>query len=305
MQPIEKVIVIGSLNRDMFIRVPHIPAKGENVHAVDVQYSLGGKGANQAAQCARLGLNTFMCGCVGQDDAGSCLIEGLQKSGVDTSFVRAADAPTGMGVVFTSEGGELAGAVIKGANWALAKSDVDSVLHLFGPRAAVVLQMEVPIDVVEYAIEKAHERGCRIFLNAAPATSIDMKYFSLLSYAVFNETEAAFYLKENARLSTVEGALEAVKAFSGEVGCGCVFTLGPAGAVCCSDGVALYSPSIDVPVVETTGAGDSFIGGFIYCISKGAGLKEALDFASLCSAYTIGRVGAQEAMPRLGDLDLS
>ena len=70
----------------MFIRVPHIPAKGENVHAVDVQYSLCGKGANQAAQCARLGLSAFMCGCVGRDDAGSCLIEGLQKSGVDTSF---------------------------------------------------------------------------------------------------------------------------------------------------------------------------------------------------------------------------
>ncbi len=296
---IDKAIVIGSINYDTFLKVDHLPMKGENILASAIATSCGGKGANQAVQCAKLGLKTYMAGCVGDDSIAGILLESLRKNGVDVSRIRRGSGPSGQAYVTSAEDGSLFGTIMIGANWEVNDDDVDSVDDLVDENTAIILQMEIPMDAIRRAIVKYSAKGAKIYLNAAPAAPLEDEYFSKCAFAVFNESEAMFYLKRKFDASEAESA---IKELSGRLGCPCIFTLGPEGAISCKDGVCTFCPAADVPVVETTGAGDSFIGGFIFAQSRDPDIMNALRFASKCSGFTIQKIGAQDSMPCLEDI---
>jgi ribokinase len=295
-----RVIVIGSLNYDNFIHVRELPKKGETKQITVIDSGCGGKGANQACQCADLGLKTFMVGAVGNDSYGTLLLESLKKSGAEVSLVRKTVTSSGQGYVICAADGSLFSTILKGANDEVCTADVDAALKDCDEQTFVVLQMEIPVGVVEYAITAAHEKGAKIIVNAAPAVPIDKKYFSLCDLLVLNETEAMFYLQK--KFKGKNEVLKIIPKFAEELSTAICITLGPEGVVYCGKEGLYEFPAVDVPVVETTGAGDSFIGGLIYSMSRNMSIPDCLKTASYCSAITIQQVGAQNAMPDLKQL---
>lgn len=294
------VLVVGSLNYDMIMKVSHFPIKGENLIADQVTSSSGGKGANQATQCAKLGLNTYMVGCVGEDNFGSILKKSLEDNSVITDFIKEdRDSETGFAAVNSLQDGSVCATIVRGANFSIKKEDIDNFSYLFDRVSIVILQLEIPIDVVEYAATQAKKAGCMVLFNAAPAVPVSQ---SLLNsdYFVVNEVEASYFMGK--KIDNYETALESAKEFS-EKHCNiCIITLGEKGCVFAGKGSAGYKPSLKVPVVETTGAGDSFIGGIAYSVIHKMSLEDSIEFAQKCSSITIQNIGAQPSMPFLSQV---
>lgn len=293
------VIVIGSLNYDVFLHVARLPKIGETYCARGMEVSAGGKGANQAVQCAKLGLETLLVGAVGQDAMGDFLLGSLQRHQVRTDFVRQVPKSTGFAAVHALEDGRVGATIVRGANGCVSRRDVDGVAPLMEGAIALVLQLEIPTGVVEYAIEKANAVGLPVLLNAAPAGPLSQKALEGCDTFIANEVEASFYTGRE--IAGPQDALEAIGPFARQYGLRAIFTLGEKGAVAW-DGKGAHIPALKTAVVETTGAGDSFVGGYLKAVSAGMDFWAAIRFATHCSAVTVSGVGGQEAMPLLSQV---
>jgi ribokinase len=297
----DKITVIGSLNYDIILKIPRVPKRGESMVVDNASFSAGGKGANQAVQAAKLGVKTYMVGCVGEDAQGDFLLKSAEKYGLDISHVRRVAESTGMGVVDAVEDGSVYSRWVRGANQAVCKADIDQARELLSETELVILQMEIPQEMNEYAIDTAKECGCRVLLNAAPAQEIPEAYLKKCDILVVNEVEAAWYLKEEAIVS-VEQAKLGAKKLADAYGADIIVTLGKSGSVVCDAGEVTFLPAHKVDAIETTGAGDSFIGGIGYGLLQGMSLTKACEFATGCSAVTVCRIGAQDSMPTLAEV---
>ncbi len=292
-----KVVVIGSLNFDIIFQLPKMIVLGETMAAKEASLVSGGKGANQAVQCAKLGLETHMIGCVGQDSMGDFLLQTLNGYGVHTEYVRRANQCSGMSAALSVPDGQVCAALLRGANFSLQKEDIDRAENLLRETAMVVLQLEIPLDVVAYAVQKCGEWGCRVILNAAPAEALDAQSVSGCELVIVNEVEAEAFCGQ--RITDMETAKKHVASTAARYQNQWVFTLGELGAVACDGKHTAQVPSKKVNAVETTGAGDSFVGGLVYGLFNGMPLLEACRFATECSAITVGGIGAQDSMPYL------
>lgn len=295
-----KVIVIGSLNYDMIMDIPKMPEIGENMLASAVSFAAGGKGANQAVQAAKLGMETYMAGCVGKDNMGDFLVDTMRGYGVNVDHVRRTDGITGMAAVNSLEDGGVFATIVKGANFEMTKEDVDGMEDLMEEAGIVVLQMEIPQEINRYAIDKAKAHGCRVLMNAAPAAPFSEDDIKKCDIFVVNEVEAGFYAGK--AIDTMEKAEKEAKEMSDRLGNTIIITMGKEGAAVCSQGRTEKIPSLKVKAVETTGAGDSFIGAVSYGLMNDMDIFDACTFATRCSAVTVCRPGAQRAMPTLQDL---
>ena len=296
----DKITVIGSLNYDIVLKIPRLPECGEALPADDAAFSPGGKGANQAVQAAKLGVPVRMVGCVGKDSHGDDLLEAARRYGVDTEHVRRCEEPTGMGLINAVEDGSVFACIVRGANFAVTKEDIDRAKEILKDTFLVILQMEIPQEINQYAIEKAKEWGCKVLLNAAPAREIPLDYLKMCDIIVLNEVEAGFYLKTDVK--NEEDARKGAALLAELCGTDIIITLGKAGAVVSEDGKVTFIPSRRVEAIETTGAGDSFIGGVGYALKNGKSLTDACRFAACCSAVTVCRMGAQDSMPFLEEV---
>ncbi len=296
----DKITVVGSLNYDIVLKIPRLPECGETLPADDAAFSPGGKGANQAVQAAKLGVPVHMVGCVGTDAHGDVLLEAACKYGVDTAHVRRCGEPTGMGVINAMEDGSVFACIVRGANFAVTKEDIDRAEEILKETFLVVLQMEIPQEINGYAIKKAKECGCRVLLNAAPAEEIPLDYLQMCDIIVLNEVEAGFYL--NTDVKNEEDARKGAALLAEKYGTDIIITLGKAGAVVSEQGDITFIPANKVEAIETTGAGDSFIGGVGYALRNGQSLTDACKFAACCSAVTVCRLGAQDSMPFLEEV---
>ncbi len=296
----DKIVVIGSLNYDVILKIPRLPECGETLPADTATFSAGGKGANQAVQAAKLGVETYMVGCVGEDAQGDYLLESARKYGVHTDYIRRCTEATGMGVVNAVEDGSVFACIVRGANFAVTREDVDAAEPLLKEARLVILQMEIPQEINEYAIDKAKACGCQVLLNAAPAAEIPEAYLEKCDILVVNEVEAAFYLKE--KIDTREQAEKGAPLLAEKYGADIIITLGSLGSVVCERGAVTFLPSKKVEAIETTGAGDSFIGGVGSALIRGENLTDACEFATRCSAVTVCRLGAQASMPTLDEV---
>lgn len=295
-----KVVVIGSLNYDIILKQERMPVIGETYAADSVTYCGGGKGANQAVQAAKLGVPTYMVGCVGDDMMGDFLRKSAEGYGLHTDYLRTTRNNSGMSVAHVLRDGELNATIVQGANGDVTVEDVEKLDGFLREGDIAVFQLEIPIPIVEYAIRFCKERGCRIVLNAAPVAPVSEDVLKLVDFFVANEGEAGYYA--GTEIQDVETAKREAKRMSDHWGNTCIFTLGKAGSVACQGGHCEMVPSKKVEAVETTGAGDSFIGGFCYSILQGKDVFEAIRFATCCSAKTVCKIGGQPAMPTLEEL---
>lgn len=297
----DKVVVVGSANYDIFLSIPSMIQIGETLTASNVSKRIGGKGANQAIQLAKLGVETSFIGCIGSDEQGKAIEKRLSNYGVDIRALRTTPTHTGMGIVHSLMDGSVFATIEKGANYSITRDDIDNAKEMIKECTYMILQMEIPNDVVSYAVTIAKEYGLKVVLNASPAKELSDYVRKNVDFLAVNEVEASYYL--HSKIYDMESAIENLSKFRDEwnENITVICTLGKAGAVL-YDGACIKIPAIGKKVVETTGAGDSFLGGFIYSLCMGKNLEESGKLAACCSAYTIGRIGAQEAMPDLNEV---
>ena len=291
-----KITVIGSLNYDVILKVDRLPYKGETMAVEDSTFSAGGKGANQAVQAAKLKTPTYMVGCVGTDASADFLICTAKQYGVDTRYIRKVEGSSGMGIIHALEDGSVHASIVRGANFQITKEDIDKAMPALKESKVCILQNEIPVPMIEYGIEKAKEAGCIVVLNAAPAIELPDEYLAKVDILVVNEVEASFYCKEN--IDSKEEIKKLAEKYNNNV----IITLGSLGAVVYENGKIEVIPAKKVDAVETTGAGDSYIGAVSHSIVEGLTLTEACRFATKCSAVTVCRYGAQPSMPTLEEV---
>lgn len=277
------IVVFGSINVDLIVPVPHLPAPGETVLGGDYVVAPGGKGANQALAACRAGAQVTMIGAVGRDVFADVALSLLRRGGVELSLVAASDRPTGCATITVDPQGENQIAVASCANLDVAASQVPD--RLLGPETVLVLQREVPSDANADVIRRARERGARIVMSLAPAGPIAPACFSDIDIIIANKGEAAALEKVEARQALV-------------------VTCGATGAIAyLADGSEIPVPTLAITPVDTTGAGDTFAGVLAASLDQGLALEAALRRASTGAALSCLAMGAQSAMPDRGAID--
>ena len=292
----KKAVIIGSLNYDIILKQKRLPKIGETFVADSITMCGGGKGANQAVQLSKLGGKAFMAGCVGNDKFGEELLSNLQKHNVNTDNVKLSEKNnTGMGIVNVFDDGKLIATITRGANYDITNSDIDKIKNEIISAQIIILQMEIPIEVIEYVINLASKHDVYIILNAAPACEIKEEVLSKVNCLVVNETEASFYL--NKEINDVKSSIENCEELYGKIKDLLIITLGENGSLLYDGKEKLHIKARKAEVTETTGAGDSFIGAFAYKLLNDSSYKEAAEFASFVSSITVTKIGAQDSMP--------
>lgn len=295
------ICVIGSLNYDIIMKQKRMPLLGETYTADSINYSGGGKGANQAVQCAKLGIDTIMVGKVGRDAFGDTLVENLEGYGVDCSCIGRSGSPTGVGVVHALEDGSVYASIITGANFDITIEEIDGLDELVRNSRLIILQLEIPTPVVEHIMRKAARYHVYTILNAAPAKEMDRDVLGMADCLIVNETEASFYAGVD--ITDVEKAAEYEDRLRSLTSGTIIVTLGAKGSVLFGKtGMVPIAPVTVEHVTESTGAGDSYIGAFAY--GKWMGMEDAAacGFAARAAAVTVTKIGAQEAMPVLEEV---
>lgn len=293
------IYVLGSINMDMVMTVPYLPKNGETLSADKFYVNPGGKGANQAVAIAKLGGDVKMIGKVGRDANGRELKENLSSFGVDAACVTETDVSSGLAMIVV-EGGDNRIILYKGANHCVLEADVDDGLK--GARAGdiLIMQLEIPLEIVEYAAAAAKKRGMTVILNPAPAVALSVSLMQNVDIIAPNESETEILTGINPS-GDVELALAVKKLYSMGVK-KVIITLGARGAAVAEGQNIDYIPARKVKAVDTTSAGDTFVGACALKISEGKGLKEAAEFAAVASSITITREGAAVSIPSLKEV---
>ncbi len=290
------VFVMGSINQDFVLKVGRRPKPGETVTDAVLSTHNGGKGANQAAAAALLGASVAFLGRVGDDGFGGPLVRALGDKGVDTALIEeSTGASTGTAFITVTEDGENAITVAPGANRRLTPEAVEAARKTIRDAAVLVAQMEVPRETVARAVEVAGEVGTRVILNLAPPFEVPRPVLEGLNLLVVNEHEATFLLGE--KVEGVEGALAAAPRLASLGPASAVVTVGAAGAVFAEGGNAGHVLAPKAEVVDTTGAGDAFVGALAFRLARGDSLEEAVAYAVRAGAAAVTREGAQGALP--------
>ncbi|MFD1213107.1 ribokinase [Arthrobacter sp. GCM10027362] len=297
------VAVIGSINVDLHLLVDRLPGPGETLLGSGGTLSPGGKGANQAVAAARQGASVLMVGAVGRDANAAAATELLRQSRVDLDLVAEADGPTGLAVVTVDRQAENSIVVVPGANLALDLAMVTAALPRLAGCDVVVLQGEVPPETVEYALEALAGSGARTVLNLAPVVPLAAKTIRAADVLVVNEHEAeeALHLLTGGRLDlTGEPLSDGTALAQALVAAGVaavIVTLGSRGAVLADGAGVEHVPAPPVAAVDTTGAGDAFVGTAAAGLARGLPLRQACETAVQVAARSVTAHGAQQSYP--------
>ncbi len=289
-----KILNFGSCNIDIVCGVDHIVRPGETISADSVEHFVGGKGLNQSVALANAGAEVYHAGCIGAD--GEILQSFMENKGVNLKYLRVTDGKSGQATIQVDKNGENAIFLYKGANHEITKEYVDSVMSDFSAGDFLVLQNE--INNVDYIVDKAYERGMKIFFNPAPFNDVAEKIdLSKLYCIIPNETECSGY-----------SGLENYKAFAEFIrnnypDLKAVITLGKNGCVYIDKDNEIIQPAYSVKAVDTTAAGDTFVGYFVAELSKGAEPCDAIKTACAASAITVTRKGAAPSIPKHAEVN--
>lgn len=292
------VAVVGSLNRDLVVPVPHHPRPGETVLGSDHFSNPGGKGANQAVAAARLGQRVAMVGCVGDDDAGADLRSSLAAEGVDVDRVVPLDGvPTGIALIAVDNEGENTIIVSPGANARVDVKTVEGARDLLGSADVTLLQLEIPVETVAAAADAA---GGTVMLNPAPGRPLPQRLLAQVDVLVPNLGELAVLASGEAP-DDLDAAVSLASQIEGPGAV--VVTLGPQGALVVSRGVSLHVPGVEVKAVDTTAAGDSFCGALADALVRGLELEPAVRWAVTAAALAVTEKGAQPSLPMRAEVE--
>ena len=287
---------------DLVVRASRLPSPGETLMGKDFRTIPGGKGANQAVAAARLGGDVSFVSAVGSDAFGATLRAGLAGDGIDVSHVRVHDgAPTGIAIITVGESGANTIVVAPGANAELSPACIDACAPLIASAAILLCQLEVPLDTVERAIDLASASGTAVLLNPAPARPLADSLLRKVDYLVPNEGEASALCGVEA--VDPDGAREAARRLRGRGARHVIVTLGARGVWLESERHSVHLPAPAAAAIDTTAAGDTFVGGFAAAIATGRDLLDAVDFGQRAAALSVTRAGAQTSIPYRHEVD--
>lgn len=298
----KKALVIGSLNMDMTVKVEELPKLGETIFGNDFYESCGGKGANQAVAVSKLGMKTEMIGMVGKDSQGEKLIQNLNKYGIISDNVIKSDELTGRAIITVDRKGDNNIIVIPGSNFKITKEHIQDKQDVIASSDVVILQNEIPADTVEFSLLKAKELGKITIFNPAPARKLSEKVFKNTDYLILNETEMEeiFEIEFNDKEYT-EKISSKKKEYSIK---NIILTLGDKGSILFSEDNSIKKYDVyKVKAVDTTAAGDSFIGAFTMKICETGNSDEAIKYATAVSAIVVTRQGAQDSIPTREEIE--
>lgn len=291
------IVVVGSINMDLVVRAPRHPVPGETILGSEFHTFPGGKGANQAVAAARLGGSVKMIGRVGTDAFGGMMLATLQKDGVDTRYVKQTDsAPTGVALITVSDSGQNNIVVVPGANKLLSPDDIRAAEEAFEGAAVAVMQLEIPLETVAEAVRTARKHGAKVILNPAPAQPLPSDLLAQVNYLIPNESELSLLTG----MDDIPGAAGVLK--SAGISC-LIVTLGSDGALVKDDQKDIRILPHRVSVVDTTAAGDAFVGGFAVALTQGKDTKEAAAWGNTAGALAVTKAGAQPSLPARADLE--
>jgi ribokinase len=293
---------IGSANADLVVQVSRRPAGGETILGSDLVITPGGKGANQAVAASLIGGDVRFVGCVGDDPYGEMLRASLAGAGADVSGLSSVPGATGCALIFVTPDGENSIVVAPGANGEVTPAYLHDCEHAWVAADVVVLQLEIPMDAVELVAGECRSRGTRLMLNAAPAAVLAASVLEGCDPLVVNESEAMILLGEPPEAWT--DPEDVARRLLGMGPKSVVITLGASGALAMgADGTVHREPGRKVEAVDTTGAGDAFVGALATVLAAGRTLAEGLVTATDVAALSVQRPGAQSSYPSIAKGD--
>jgi len=296
-----RVLVIGSANMDFTVAVPRLPTEGETITGGTFYVSHGGKGANQAVAARRLGGEVRFVGCVGQDPQGDQVADQLRAEGIPTDSLIRADAATGVALIMVEAEGRNQIAVASGANLRLLPELARMHASLLPWAEILLLQLEVPMPTVQWALASAREHNVLTILNPAPAHPLPDALVSLVDCLTPNATEAS--ILTGIPVDGPETAAQAAQRLLARGVKRVIVTLGAQGVLSCDGKSAVHFPAFPVEAVDTTGAGDAFNGALAVGLVAGGTWEEALPLANAAAALTCTKRGAQTSFPRRADVE--
>jgi ribokinase len=297
------VVVIGSLNMDLVVRVPHLPAPGETLAAHRFAHVAGGKGGNQAVAAARLGARVAMIGRVGADGNGAALRAGLAAEGIDCrALAVSATSPTGVALISVDDEGRNSIVIVAGSNGELTPQDIAAQEPLLAAADVLVCQLETPSATVRAALAAGRRLGKTVILNPAPAAGpLPADWLPLVDFLIPNEIEAAALT--GLPIGSPAQASEAALMLRRQGARNVLVTLGAAGVMAALEAGATHFEAPRVTAVDTTAAGDTFIGALAAQLARGEQVGAAIRFAGRAAALSVTRPGAQPSIPTLAELD--
>jgi ribokinase len=297
-----KILVVGSSNTDMIIKLDRIPKPGETILGGEFIIAAGGKGANQAVGAARAGGAVTLIARVGRDMFGDQAVAGFAEDGINVDYVfRDKASPSGVALIFVAKDGENSIAVASGANGKLSSADVRKAKKAFTGVSVLVMQLETPLETVQTAAEIAFKAGVRVVLNPAPARPLPDELLRCVSVLTPNETEAE--LLTGLKVDRDAAAAEAADKLLARGVQTVILTLGARGAfVATNEGKQLVS-GFKMKVVDTTAAGDIFNGALAVALAEGKPVDEAVRFANAAAAISVTRMGAQPSAPKRREIE--
>jgi ribokinase len=288
------ILVVGSLNTDLVVQAPRFPKPGETISGEDLKIIPGGKGANQAVAAARQGVSVAMLGRVGNDSFGPGLIENLKQNNVDASHVQIdPQSATGTAIIVVDANGQNSIVLSPGGNGRVIPADV--IGAPFADHRLLLLQLEIPVEAVLAAARRAKESGVRVLLNPAPARTLPDELLSLCDFLVPNESELSLLTGQS--VNDIPSAEAAAKTLLGRNLKTVIVTLGGNGALIVTNDLTRHIAPFTVDVVDTTAAGDAFIGGFASALLQNRPLEEAVRYGCACGALAATKLGAQPSLP--------
>lgn len=286
------ILVIGSINADLVFTSNIRPKAGQTVLGQDFKIIPGGKGANQAIAAARLGSKVGFIGCLGNDDNGKMLIDNFKENNVETKYISIIDnVPSGVANIVIAENDNSI-IVVPGANYSITKEIIDKNIDVIKSSKIIILQHEIPIDIVEYIIDICYENHITTILNPAPAIKLDENLIHKVSYLTPNEHEASLVF-DNSNIN------ELLEKYPEKL----IITEGDKGVKYHNGCEIIYVPSFKVEAVDTTGAGDTFNGALATALINGYNLKDAILFANKAAAISVTKFGAQSGMPYKSEVE--
>lgn len=298
-----KIVVIGSSNTDLVVTTPKIPVPGETILGNDFSIIGGGKGANQAVAAARAGGSVTFIAKVGNDDFGMNAVTGYKADNIKTDYVfRASDRPSGIAIIIVEEGsGQNSIVVAGGANKSLSIDDIKAAEKIISEADVVLMQLEIPLEVVEFSLKLARKYGVKTILNPAPAQPLGDELLSLVDIITPNESESQILTGIN--LLSDEDVKKAAAKLLEKVNESVVVTLGSQGVYFVSkNGENGFVPTTKVEAVDTTAAGDVFNGYFATALSEGKSCMEAIPVSIKAATFSVTRKGAQPSIPKIEEL---
>ncbi len=286
------ILVIGSINVDHIVVTNHLPKLGETVIGSQFKTVPGGKGANQAIAASRLGAKVDFIGCVGADANGDFLLNNFKKNNINIENIKILNNTTSGIASITVFNGQNSIIVIPGANNYVSRNTIDQNLDQIKNSKIVLLQLEIPIGIVEYIIDICYKNKIPVILNPAPATKLTKNIIEKVTYLTPNEHEAEYIFKTN-------NYHQLVSTYPNKL----IITLGEEGAIYNDGNKTHLIPAYDVQVVDTTGAGDTFNGALAYSIINNKDIFESIKFANQASALKIKKMGAQSGMPTKKEME--